>query len=159
MDMEAKKRTLRLFSNGVYIMTSRAGDRFGAATVTWLSQASFQPPLIMAAIRKDSNVFRCLSESRIAAVHIVGADQGHIAQKFFAPTRQEPGALSGEPYVDGKTSAPIIQSAPAYVECKVHQIVEDGGDHTVVILEVVNAECREQVEPLTIGRSPWQYGG
>ena len=49
MDVQARKKTLRMLSNGVYVLTSRSAESFGAATVTWVSQASFTPPLIMAA--------------------------------------------------------------------------------------------------------------
>ena len=38
---------LRLLSNGIYVLTSRTSDRYGVATVTWLSQASFKSPMIM----------------------------------------------------------------------------------------------------------------
>ena len=39
-----------MLSHGVYVLTSRSEDRYGAATVTWVSQASFKPPLVMAAV-------------------------------------------------------------------------------------------------------------
>jgi flavin reductase (DIM6/NTAB) family NADH-FMN oxidoreductase RutF len=159
MDPSVKKRTLRLLSNGVYIITSRDGDRFGAATVTWVSQASFKPPLLMAAIRKDSSAFRCMSQSLVAALHIVGSQQSDIAQKFFAPTLTGPGVINGEPFLDGETSAPILENVPAYLECRVQQIIDDGGDHDIVVMKVVNAACREPLEPLTIAQSPWEYGG
>ena len=106
--------TLRLLSNGVYIITSRDGDHFGAATVTWLSQASFKPPLLMAAIRPESNVFRCLTHSCVAAIHIVDCSQKSIAQRFFTPTSVAPGTINGEPYQDGRTSAPILQNFGAH---------------------------------------------
>jgi flavin reductase (DIM6/NTAB) family NADH-FMN oxidoreductase RutF len=159
MDPATKKRTLRLLSNGVYVLTSRDGERYGAATVTWLSQASFVPPLIMAAIRADSNVFQCLSQSRFAAVHIVDASEEKIAQQFFTPTKPAPGSLNGEPVLAGKTSAPILQNLGAYLECRVRYILPDEGDHAIVVMEVVEAECRRPVHPLTIRDSPWQYGG
>lgn len=159
MDVKTRKETLRMFSNGMYVITSRSGDRYGAATVTWVSQASFKPPLIMAAVRPDSNVFKCLADSHIAAIHILGWDQTDIARKFFSPTRVEAGAINGELFTDGKTSAPILRNALAYIECMVREIVDDGGDHAVVIMEPVEAECRGQVRPLTIGDSPWEYGG
>jgi len=159
MDPNIRKKTLRLFSNGVYVVTSRDGERFGAATVTWISQASFKPPLLMAAIRRDSNVFQCLARSHVAAVHIVNSDQQAIAQKFFSPTRAEPGIINGERFQPGKTSAPILQDLGAYVECRVRRIIEDEGDHAMVILEVLEAECLAPMQPLTIRESPWEYGG
>jgi flavin reductase (DIM6/NTAB) family NADH-FMN oxidoreductase RutF len=159
MDPRERRRTLRMLSNGMYVVTARSGDRFGAATVTWVSQASFKPPLIMAAIRPDSNVFRCLRKSRMAAIHILGGEQADLAQRFFAPTRAEADTLNDRPFTDGKTSAPVLRDAPAYVECVIRQVIETGGDHAVVIMELLEAECRRPVRPLTIGESPWTYGG
>lgn len=159
MDPKTKQKTLRLLSNGMYVLTSRSGDRLGVATITWVSQASFKPPLLMAAVRRDSNVFRCLSESRVAALHVLGADQKQLAQKFFSPTRGAQGELNGEPFFEGKTSAPILKNLPAYLECKVVDIHEEYGDHAIVILEVVEASFDPAVKPLTIADSPWEYGG
>ena len=159
MDVKSRRDTLRMFTNGVYVMTSRTSDRYGGATVTWVSQASFRPPLIMAAIRKDSNVFRCLSESGLAAIHVLASTQQDLAQRFFAPTRVSDGQMNAEPLREGKTSVPILQNAPAYVECRVRRIMDDLGDHVIVILEVLEAECRQQTQPMTIAESPWQYGG
>jgi flavin reductase (DIM6/NTAB) family NADH-FMN oxidoreductase RutF len=159
MDTKARQKALRLLSNGVYVMTSRSGERIGAATVTWVSQASFKPPLLMAGVRKNSNVFRCLVESRVAALHIVGSHQKDIAQKFFSPTKGKDGSLNGEPFAIGKTSAPILQNIRAYVECKVIDVHEEYGDHAVVVLEVIEAVCSEDFRPLTVADSPWEYGG
>ncbi len=159
MELAARLRTLRLISNGMYILTSRWGDNFGAATVTWLSQASFKPPLLMAAIRTNSNVFRCLSESRLAAVHILGCDQKEVAQKFFFPTTAGEGTINGEPFIDGSTGMPVLPNTPAHIECSVIRVLNDLGDHAIVVLEVLEAECRMRVRPLTIADSPWEYGG
>jgi flavin reductase (DIM6/NTAB) family NADH-FMN oxidoreductase RutF len=159
MDLNSRKTTLRLLSNGVYVITSRDGDHLGAATVTWISQASFKPPLIMAAIRPESNVFRCLARSGVAAIHIVDCSQNAIAQRFFTPTSVAPGTINGEPYQDGRTTAPILQNFGAHVECRVRRIIEGEGDHALILMEVLDAECRAPVKPLTIRESPWQYGG
>jgi len=85
MDAKVRQKTLRMLSNGVYVLTSRSEDRYGAATVTWVSHVSFKLPLIMAAVRRESNVFRCLAESRAAALHIVGNRQQDISPPVFLP--------------------------------------------------------------------------
>ena len=87
-----------MLSNGMYVMTSSSGSRYGAATVTWVSQASFKPPLIVAAVRKTSNLFECLSESRIAAIHILGSDQQDLARKFFSTMQADSAFINGEPF-------------------------------------------------------------
>src|SRR6267143_6641028 len=115
--------------------------------------------LIMAVIQRDSNVFRCLEESRTAVLHIVGDRQQEIAHRFFFPTHSEHGTINGEPFAEGRTAAPVLSNLPAHIECQVERIVDTEGDHAVVILRVVEAECREPVRPLTIAETPWQYGG
>jgi flavin reductase (DIM6/NTAB) family NADH-FMN oxidoreductase RutF len=159
MDAKAKKDTLRLLTNGVYVLTSRNGDDYGVATVTWVSQVSFQPPLVMVALRKDGNVFRCLRASGVAVLHIVGADQQDLAQKFFSTTNESDGLLNGEPFTEGKTFAPVLKNLSAYLECKLVDVCEDYGDHAIVILEVVEAANRGNVAPLIVNDSPWKYGG
>jgi flavin reductase (DIM6/NTAB) family NADH-FMN oxidoreductase RutF len=159
MELVTRKKTLRLLSNGMYVITSRCGDQYGAATVTWLSQASFKPPLIMAAIRTSSTVFQCLSGGGFAAIHVLGVHQKDIAQRFFFPTRTDGSRINGEPFSEGVTGVPVLPNTPAHVECRVVRILSDVGDHAVVIFEVLEAECRDLVQPLTIAESPWHYGG
>lgn len=159
MDAANRKKTLRLLSNGVYIITARDGDQFGAATVSWLSQASFDPPLLMAALRTNSNVFKCLTKSGSVAVHVVDLHQQDVAQRFFTPTRANGVTINGEPFHQGKTSAPILENFGAYVECRVKRILDGEGDHAIVLMEVLEAEAKTAVQPLTMRESPWEYGG
>jgi flavin reductase (DIM6/NTAB) family NADH-FMN oxidoreductase RutF len=159
VDAKVRQKTLRLLSNGVYVLTSRSEGRYGAATVSWVSQASFKPPLIMAAVRRESKVFECLAESRSAVLHVVGNRQQEIARRFFFPTHAACGTINGEAFMEGKTSAPVLPNLPAHIECQVHQIVDTQGDHAVVILRAVEAEYRKQIRPLTMAETPWKYGG
>lgn len=155
----ARRTALRMLTNGVYVITARAGERCGAATVTWITQASFRPPLVIAAVRPDSNVFACLRDSGAAAIHLLARHQQDVARRFFAPTRAEDGGINGEPVTPGRTASPILDCAPAFVECRVRSIQETPGDHALVVLEVVEAVCRRRVEPLRLCDTPWEYGG
>jgi len=159
VDAKIRQKTLRMLSNGVYVLTSRSEDRYGAATVTWVSQISFKPPLVMAAVRRESNVFKCLAESRIAALHIVADGQQEIARRFFFPTRANCRTINGEPFAEGRTAAPLLANLPAHIECQVDRIVDTDGDHAMVILRVVEAQSCEEVRPLTMAETPWEYGG
>lgn len=146
-------------TNGIYILTSRSGERFAASTVTWASQASFKPPLIMVAVRRGSNVLRCMEESRVAVFHIFDRSEQAIAQKFFAATTRTGQTLNGEPYVETKSATPILVNLPAYLECEIVKIDENCGDHAIVILKVADARIRRPVQPLRVDDSPWRYGG
>jgi flavin reductase (DIM6/NTAB) family NADH-FMN oxidoreductase RutF len=159
MDPKTKQKVLRLLTNGMYILTSRSAERFGATTITWVSQSSFKPPLLMAALRKDGSAFQCVAESRAAVLHVLSSDQQLIAQKFFAATTESQGILNGEPYVAAPNGAPVLENLGAYLECEALEIVATPGDHAVVVFEVLDAVLRKPTDPLTVTGSPWQYGG
>src|SRR2546427_12767274 len=139
MNAKIRQKTLRMLSNAVYVLTARSEDRYGAATVRWVSQVSFKPPLIMAAVRRESNVFKCLAESRIAAPHIVADGQDEIARRVFFPTRANCRTINGEPFDEGKTAAPILASLPAHVQCQVQHIVGNDGDRAIVAMQMGEA--------------------
>ena len=63
MDPDIKKKSLRQITYGLYVLSAQSREAAGAGTVNWLSQASFNPPLIMAAAKADSGLHsvRCKS--------------------------------------------------------------------------------------------------
>jgi flavin reductase (DIM6/NTAB) family NADH-FMN oxidoreductase RutF len=153
-DTRTLQQAMRLLTSGVYVMTSRSEDRLCAATLTWVSQAAFEPPLVMAALRKKSDLYRCLAESGVAALHIVGDNQQDIAWRFLFPPSSGRDGLCGEPFADGVAGVPILNSLPAHLECRLDRIVDTGGDYVVVILRVIDAACGRGVRPLTMATAP-----
>ena len=55
MDPAIKKKTLRLFTYGLYVVTARTDDDTGAFTANWLGQTSFEPPMIAIAMEQDAH--------------------------------------------------------------------------------------------------------
>ena len=45
MDADAKKTALRMIPYGLYVLTAENNGEIAAATVNWVTQCSFQPPL------------------------------------------------------------------------------------------------------------------
>ena len=62
MDIKFRKQALRMFSYGVYILTSKFEDNYCAATVTWVSQASFELPLTSVYIKGGSLSYVAVKE-------------------------------------------------------------------------------------------------
>ena len=58
----------------------------------------------------------------------------------------------------GVTGAPILEDAPGYVECRVRDIL-GGGDHDVVVGEVVEAGVHRDEPMLQLSETGWHYGG
>lgn len=159
MDPQAKKQVLRKITYGLYVATAMKGDQAAAATVNWISQASFTPPLVMMAVKADSGLHALLSDGAAVAVNILGADQKQMAETFFRPTKLDGNTLNGVAFKAGATGAPLLDGVPAAFEAKVVNTVP-GGDHTVFVLEVVEAHLNDpDAKVLEMWDTGWFYGG
>jgi flavin reductase (DIM6/NTAB) family NADH-FMN oxidoreductase RutF len=139
MDANVKKTVLRMIPYGLYVLTAKGkDDAVAAATVNWVTQASFAPPLVVVGVKADSHPHPLIKESEAFALNVLGKDQGAMAFTFFKPATLEGQKISGEPFRWGTTGAPILERAPAFVECRLVDSVERG-DHSIFVGEVVEA--------------------
>ena len=133
MDQDAKKTVLRMIPYGIYVLTADDGKgNVAAATVNWVTQTAFSPPLVVVGVKTDSGAYQIIK------------DQKGAAFTFFKPTRLEDGKLSGQAVHKGTSGVPILDAAPAAVECRVTSIVEQG-DHHIVVGEVVEAHLPKPI--------------
>lgn len=160
MDPEIRKRTLRLITYGLYVLTAAEGEEIAAGTINWLSQASFNPPLVMVGVKRDSHLHALIERTGQFAVNILGAGQKEIAAAFFRPTQVSEGRLNGYPFERGpQTGAPLLLDLPAWFEARVTDVVRRG-DHTVFVAEVIEAGLRDpDARPLEMWDTGWYYGG
>lgn len=159
MDLQAKKTALRKIPHGVYIVGLKQGDQVSAFTATWLTQVSFTPPLVAMGVKKDSHSLEMIKTGRVFTVNLLGKGQKSVAEHFVKPASVVGEKLSGVPHRFGKTGAPILEQALAYVECEVREVANDGGDHALVIGEVVEAGVHRDEPALTLMDTGWHYGG
>src|SRR4051794_39211075 len=97
MDPNAKKTALRMIPYGLYVLT--AADKEGevaAATVNWVTQASFTPPLVVVGVKADSGAHAVIKRSAAFALNVLGKGQQAAAFAFFKPTNREAGRINGE---------------------------------------------------------------
>ncbi len=158
MDEEAKKTALRMIPYGLYVLGSIDGEELSAGTVNWVTQASFQPPLLAMGIKGDSTMFKHLQAGNTFALSILGTGQKDMAFAFFKPTEKEGETINGYAYETQENGAPILVDAPAWVEARVTDVVERG-DHAVVVAEVTNAGVRRESAVLTLAECGVNYGG
>jgi flavin reductase (DIM6/NTAB) family NADH-FMN oxidoreductase RutF len=165
MDEKAKKYTLRLIPYGLYILTARTEEDapglekgVDAATISWLTQASFDPPRIVVALRQESTIWRRVQASGDFVVNVLGKGQKGLASAFFRPMESRERALDDHASHQGMTGAPILDEVPAYLECRVVQAI-DAGDHTLFLADVVEAGVQNDLEPLDLAETGWHYGG
>ncbi|HEY8288535.1 MAG TPA: flavin reductase family protein [Acetobacteraceae bacterium] len=143
MDADAKKTTLRMIPYGIYVLTADDGKgNVAAATVNWVTQGSFAPPLVVVGVKADSGARAVVKATGRFTLNMLGKDQKGAAFTFFKPAKIEDGKLSGQAFHAGANGAPILDAAIGAVECVVKQIVELG-DHDVVVAEVTEAHLMQ----------------
>jgi flavin reductase (DIM6/NTAB) family NADH-FMN oxidoreductase RutF len=144
MDDLDKKIVLRMIPYGLYVLTAKDPEgQVAAATVNWVTQASFQPPLFVVGVRADSFIHTVIESSGSFALNVLGKDQGSMAFTFFKPAELQDDKISGEPFRVGHTGSPLLENTPAAMECDVIAIVKKG-DHSVIVGEVVEVGIRKQ---------------
>jgi flavin reductase (DIM6/NTAB) family NADH-FMN oxidoreductase RutF len=146
MDNDAKKTVLRMIPYGIYVLT--ADDSKGnvaAATVNWVTQSAFAPPLVVLGVKTDSGAYAIIKSTKKFALNMLGKDAKGLAFTFFKPAQLADGKLSGQSFKAGATGAPILDAAIGAVECSVKSIVEEG-DHHIVVGEVIAAHLPKPIE-------------
>jgi len=146
MDANQKKTALRMIPYGLYILTSKGKDgTTAAATVNWVTQASFEPPLVVVAVKADSQPYAVIRSAESFVLNILGKGQESVAYAFFKSVESDAQQIGGQPYRVGRTGAPILETMPAFVECRVIERVEKG-DHAIVVGEVVDVGVAQEPE-------------
>ena len=145
MNADAKKAVLRMIPYGIYVLTADDGKgNVAAATVNWVTQTAFAPPLIVVGVKTDSGAYQVLKTAGTFALNMLGKEHKGLAFTFFKPASVADGKISGQAYRKGTTGAPLLEAAPGALECKVTSIVEQG-DHHIVVGEVVEAHLPKPI--------------
>lgn len=146
MDADARRMALRMIPYGVYVLTAVGKNgSVAAATVNWVTQASFKPPLVALGVKADSGAHALIKESRVFALNMLEKGQQEIATAFFKHTERNGDTIGGQTFEKGPNGAPLLLDAAAWVECKLVDTVE-GGDHSVFVGEVTDAGVRKAPE-------------
>jgi flavin reductase (DIM6/NTAB) family NADH-FMN oxidoreductase RutF len=142
MNADSKKTILRMIPYGIYVLTADDGKgNISAATVNWVTQTAFAPPLVVVGIKTDSGAYQTVKAAKTFALNMLGKDQKGLAFTFFKPASVSDGKISGQAFRKGTTGAPILVDAPGAIECRVTATVEQG-DHHIFVGEVIDAHLK-----------------
>ena len=157
-----RRRVLWTLPSGLFVLGSRAGDRRNAMTINWVTQVSFDPKMIAVGVEHAALTHELVSEGQVFSVNTVDREDRAIVRKFTKPVEVDAAAmtLNGFPFHDGPTGAPILDQAPAWLDCAVRQSVEIG-DHTLFLGEIVACGFQkpEDTPVLRMEDTRMNYGG
>lgn len=128
-------------------------------TLNWLTQVSFDPPLLAAAVENDAHSLKLVREGGVFTVNIPAREDGKaLLEIFVRPQRRVGDKLGGVAFRTAVTGAPILEAATGYLECRVRELIRTG-DHTLVVGEVVEAGLISDRAPITMADTGWHYAG
>ncbi|MDQ1683828.1 MAG: flavin reductase [Frankiaceae bacterium] len=147
------------YATGITVVSTVVDGRRHGLTVNSFASLSLQPLLAMFGCALDAALHEPLSRSGTWAVSVLAADQ-QPAAAYFA-TRERPGP-AGTDQFDGwpcrpgpVTGAPLLDGALAWMELRTWATYA-GGDHTIVVGEVVSMEVGPERPPLLYFRSDYR---
>jgi flavin reductase (DIM6/NTAB) family NADH-FMN oxidoreductase RutF len=160
LDQQAKKTVLRQFTYGLYaVSAAHDGDR-GIFTANWLSQVSFEPPLVALSVEKDSSTLPLIRASGLFAICPLKDDQKGLAGDLGRPR-----VRAGDKFAvynlathESPSGVPVLDDALGYVTCKVLNEV-DAGDSVVLIGEVIEADVFAADDSLTMRAAGFRHAG
>ncbi len=158
MDEAVKKQVLRLFTYGLYAVSAADGGEVNAFTANWLSQASFEPPMLMVSVENDSKSLGMIQRSGHFVVNVYESGQRDLAGALGKTAFKVPDKLKGLTYDLSKTGCPLLHDALGWVECRVTASVP-AGDSTVIIGEVIDVGLRREGVALTMKEAGFRHAG
>ncbi len=152
MDRDSYRSLIGRFATGVTVITTNVRGRLHGMTANAVCSLSLDPLQLLVCVDRESNCYRQMLQAEVFGLSILAADQEEISNLFARTTAPAEGSLLGVGYRVGRLDEPLIENALAHIECRVAERLE-GGDHIIVIGDVVAGKQVRDAEPLLF------YGG
>ncbi len=143
---------LGAIGGGCFILTH--DERPGkprAILLSFVQQVGFQPPRIIAAIRKDRPIVAALERRQDFVLNVCAAGDDALLDRFANPNNYAEKWFEHVP-ARRVTAGWLLEGAAAYLVCSVKQRV-DAGDHWLYIADVLDGARRGEIMPLVRVRS------
>src|SRR6266849_6830451 len=122
MDPNLKKPVLRTFTYCLYAVSCANEREVNIFTANWLTQVSFDPPLLAVSVENVSKSLPMILRSRVFTVNVLRSGQRELAGKLGKSALQHPDKLAGVAYIPGSNGCPVLRDALAWVACGVRHM-------------------------------------
>lgn len=158
MDLNLKKQVLRTFTYGLYAVSCANEGEVNIFTANWLTQISFDPPLIAVSVETVSKSLPMILRSRKFTINVLRSGDRELAGKLGKSALRQPDKLAGVGYDIGENGCPILHDALAWVACSVRHTVE-AGDSMLIVADVVDVGMLSEGQPLTMAEAGFRHAG
>lgn len=137
------------FATGIVVVSASLDGVDHAMTVNAFTSVSLDPLLVMFCSEKVARFHGAVLAAGSWAVSVLAEDAERTSRWLATRGRPLQGQLADHPHHPGpRTGAPVLDNAIASMECRTWQVY-DGGDHSIVVGEVISVDSRRpDVGPL-----------
>jgi len=154
------KRSLGQMMHGVQVVGAHHDGLSRAYCSHWVSQVSFEEPIVMASVSPKHDTYPLLVASGQFAVSVLAGDQVGAGQYFSYPGRKF--RYLADEFLDvfPDTQLPVVRDAIAWLRCEVFEI-KQMADHELFFARVVGVQPGRLKEPplLYSSRLGWRIAG
>lgn len=135
------RKSLGCFATGVVVVTT-LGDQGAPVgmTINSFSSVSLEPPLVLWNIALTAPSLDAFRINPGFTLNILSNQQLAIGKQFAQPAQDK---FKGINWTPGFAGTPVISDSLAVIQCKTYKVYE-GGDHEIILGEVVDFASTEQ---------------
>ncbi|MDX1417707.1 MAG: flavin reductase family protein [Candidatus Promineifilaceae bacterium] len=157
------KSVLTMLPYGFYSIGSRSGDELNLMVANWVTQISFTPRLLAIGLQKKAHSHSLISTGRVLTLNLFLAEDAESIMPYTKSTVKNPDKMADASFTKApETGCPVPEGAAAFLECRVREILDIGGDHDIVVVEPVGGQVLKAAEAGEILGLPdigWSYAG
>ncbi|HWS48373.1 MAG TPA: flavin reductase family protein [Acidimicrobiia bacterium] len=147
-DPATYRTVLGHYATGVALITAmHDGEPVGMACNSFTS-LSLEPPLVLFCAAKDSSTWPRIQAAGRWAANILGEDGEELCRLF---AQRGADRFAHVAYTAGRSGAPVLHDALAFVDCET-AAEHDAGDHLIVVGSVLELGYAAHGKPLIFYR-------
>ena len=152
-DQRELRDALGCFATGVTVVTTHSDRGPLGMTANSFASVSLDPPLVLWSPARKSLRFPAFETAPFFAIHILAEDQIALSNRFATSGDD----FGGVAFHRGDGDTPLLDGCAARFECA-HSAGHDGGDHLIVVGEVLRMTCTDK-RPLLYYRGGYRGVG
>lgn len=139
IDEHRFRQSMGYFASGVTVVTAEHDGRLYGMTVSSFASLSLKPPLVLVCVDKTVTTHDAISASGRFVVNILEERQEHLSRRFATRDNDK---FVGVAWHTGMLGLPVLEGVLAVIECRLQDTLP-GGDHTIFVGEVIDAQIFE----------------
>lgn len=144
-DIRDFRRALGQFPTGVTVITTKDQNREPiGVTASSFNSVSISPALVLWSVDKGAFSASIMENAEHFAVNVLSKSQVDMSNRFAGRGEDK---FAGVDYTDSPNGSPLFKGCAAQFECKTWNVYE-GGDHLIIVGEVLDYRHDESETPL-----------